>query len=386
MIRKEKKSYDLVVIGGGMSGICAAIAAARHGAEVALIHNRPVLGGNASSEIRMHICGADNHGKRPDARETGILEEILLENRYRNPQYSYSVFDAVLWEKVHFQDGLDLYLNTHYHKVNISNGHIQSIEATQLTSETTFLFTANYFVDTTGDGTLAYDAGANYMLGRESKETFNEPHAPKQADHCTMGSTLLFTTKDIGHPVPYHKPYWANTYTEEHLTHRGHGATGYNYWWIEIGGDKLSTIEDSEHIRNELVKAVYGVWDHVKKNGGHHGADNYALDWVGFLPGKRESRRIVGDYILNENDLVSAKKIFEDAIGYGGGWPMDMHVVGGLNTNLEPTEFIYLPEVYTIPYGSIYAKDVDNLYIGGRVISASHMAFGSTRIMQHVPS
>ncbi|QUI21215.1 FAD-dependent oxidoreductase [Vallitalea pronyensis] len=377
MIKKEK-SYDVVVVGGGMSGICAAIAAARHGAKVALIHNRPVLGGNASSEIRMHICGADTHGSRPHARETGILEEILLENRYRNPQYSYPVFDGVLWEKVYFQDGLDLYLNTHCHQVHVNNGHIQYIEAIQLTSETTFLMTANYFVDTTGDGTLAYDAGADYMMGREGSDVFNEPHAPHKTDPYTMGNTLLFTTKDMGHPVPFHKPFWANTYTEEDLAHRSHGATGYNYWWIELGGDKLHTIEDSETIRNELVKAVYGVWDHVK-NGGNHDADNYVLDWVGFLPGKRESRRIVGDYVLTENDLASARA-FEDAIGYGG-WPMDMHVVGGLNTQLEPTECIYLPEVYTIPYGSIYAKDIDNLYIGGRVISASHMAFGSTRVM-----
>lgn len=110
-----------------------------------------------------------------------------------------------------------------------------------------------------------------------------------------------------------------------------------------------------------------------------HGADNYVLDWIGFLPGKRESRRIVGDYVLKEQDLASAR-VFDDAIGYGG-WHMDMHVVGGINTLLEPTEYILISEVYTIPYRSIYAKDIDNLYIGGRVISASHLAFGSTRIM-----
>lgn len=377
-MNKKELTYDLVVVGGGMSGICAAIAGARNGIKVALVHNRPVLGGNASSEIRMHICGADCHGSRPNARETGILEEILLENRHHNPQYSYSVFDSILWEKVHYQEGLDLYLNTHFTKPHVSDGHIVAIEATQLTSETSYVFKSTYYADTTGDGTLAYSAGCDIMLGREAKDTFGEEHAPDEVDPYTMGSTLLFTTKDMGRPVTFQKPFWANTYTEDDLVHRGHGAHGHNYWWIEIGGQKLSTITDSETIRDELVKAVYGVWDHIK-NGGDHGADNYVLDWIGFLPGKRESRRIAGDYVLKEQDLVSSR-VFDDAIGYGG-WHMDMHVVGGINTPLEPTEYILIPEVYTIPYRSIYAKDIDNLYIGGRGISASHMAFGSTRIM-----
>lgn len=377
-MNKKSNTYDAVVVGGGMSGICAAIAAARNGVKTALIHNRPVLGGNASSEIRMHICGADCHGKRENARETGILEELLLENRYRNPQNSYSVFDTILWEKVAFQENLTLYLNTHFDSVTVEGTTIKKVHAIQLTSETEYEFCAKYFVDTTGDGTLATSAGARYMVGRESTKTYDEPHAPEKADHYTMGSTLLFSTKDLGYPVEFKKPFWANAYTEEDLAHRGHGASGHNYWWIEIGGETLNTISDSEIIRDELMKAVYGVWDHIK-NDGDHQADNYALDWVGFLPGKRESRRIIGDYILNENDLSSARP-FDDAIAYGG-WPMDMHVVGGLRTKLEPTEFIHLPEMYSVPYRSLYAKDLSNLYMGGRIISASHMAFGSTRIM-----
>jgi hypothetical protein len=373
--------YDAVIIGGGISGLCCAIAAARGGVKTALVHNRPVLGGNASSEIRMHICGADNHGHRANARETGILEELLLNNKKQNPQESYSVFDTVLWELAYLEPNLNLYLNTHMTQVfthKSLNKKIDFVEAKQLTTEKTFHFYGKFFVDTTGDGSLSALAGANYMLGREGKDIFNEPHAPEQSDTICMGNTLLFKTKDMKKPTPFIKPVWANTYTEDDLQGRDHGASGHNYWWIELGGDSLSTISDAEILRDDLLKAVYGVWDHIK-NGGEHQADNFALEWVGFLPGKRESRRIVGDYILTENDL-SACKVFEDTVAYGG-WPMDMHIPGGLKTRLEPTEFIHVPDVYGIPYRSLYASTVSNLLMGGRILSASHMAFGSTRVM-----
>lgn len=376
--KKLEKNYRFIVVGGGMSGICAAIAAARGGIKTALIHNRPVLGGNASSEVRMHICGADNHGRRIGARETGIIEEILLENKYRNPHNAYPIFDAILWEKTHFQENLDLFLNTHMTDVNVKNGRIQSVEAIQLANETDITFFGDIFCDTTGDGTLAYLAGAEYMSGREARHTYNESHAPEIADSICMGNTLLFKSIDMGHKVDFIKPNWANNYTEDDLVHRDHGASGYNYWWIELGGDDLDTISDNEIIRDELLKATYGVWDHIK-NSGYHQADNYALDWMGFLPGKRESRRVYGDYVLNENDLANTID-FDDAIAYGG-WPMDMHVPGGLKAKLEPTDFIQVPEVYQIPYRSIYSKNIENLFIGGRTISASHMAFGSIRVM-----
>lgn len=372
------KKYDIVIAGGGISGVCAAIAAARHGASVALVHNRPVLGGNASSEIRMHICGADCHGKRPDARETGILEEILLENKNRNPQWSFSIFDTILWEKCHFENNLELYLNTHMTEVSVKDYEIKKIKAVQLTTEKLLEFEAQLFIDATGDGTLAYLSGADYMSGREGKAVFEEEHAPEKSDQVTMGNTLLFRAIDAGKPVPFQKPFWANSYTEEELKLRDHGEITYGYWWIELGGEDLDTVSDGEEIRDELLKALYGVWDHIK-NKGDHKADNYVLDWVGFLPGKRESRRIIGDYVLKEQDL-RAGRIFEDAVAYGG-WPMDMHVAGGLKAKLEPTDYIHLDKPYTIPYKSLYAKDIHNLMLAGRIISASHMAFGSTRVM-----
>lgn len=121
-----------------------------------------------------------------------------------------------------------------------------------------------------------------------------------------MGNTLLFKAfkaVDFGHPVPFEKPFWANSYREEDLAYREHHEFTSGYWWIELGGEHEDVVADGEKLRDELLKAVYGVWDHIK-NSGHHNADNYVLDWVGFLPGKRESRRIAGDYILKEQDCL----------------------------------------------------------------------------------
>lgn len=373
-----EKKYDLVVVGGGISGICTALASARKGLKTALINNRPVLGGNASSEIRMHICGADYHGSKPNTRETGIIEELLLANKAVNPNNSFSILDTVLWEKTKFQENLDLYLNTHLYKAEVEEGKIKKIFCNQITTEKQFTFIAPYYADTTGDGYLGFLSGAEFMTGKESKSEFNESLAPDIYQNITMGSSLMFKAVKLDRKVPFKKPSWAKNFTEEDLKYRDHSNFDFGYWWIELGGDKLNTITDAEEIRDELLKNVFGIWDHIK-NSGHHDADNYTLDWVGFLPGKRESRRLCGDYILNENDLLKGK-IFEDAVAYGG-WPMDIHAAGGIANKEEPTKWNCDNLLYSIPYRSLYSKNISNLFIGGRAISASHVAFSSTRVM-----
>lgn len=371
--------YDVVVVGGGMSGVCAAIASARHGVKTALLQNRPCLGGNASSEIRMHICGATKHGFKKNVRETGILDEILLENKYLNPGHSFSVFDTVLWQKVTKQEGLTLYLNTHIDEVKVEEGKIIEVSGVQQTTEKQFEFLASHYIDTTGDGLLAAKAGASFMMGRESKDTYEEDNAPDVKDACTMGNSILFTTRDMGRPVPFIKPDWARTYKASDFIHRPITEVSNGYWWIELGGNSEEVIKDGEIIRDRLLEALYGIWDHIK-NSGLYEAESLTLDWIGCLPGKRESRRVLGDYVLRESDLLNNTK-FKDSVAYGG-WTMDMHCVDGMdNVGVEPTYHIETSPVYAIPYRSLYAKDLKNLYIGGRAISASHMAFGSTRVM-----
>ena len=377
--RFQEISCEFLVAGGGLSGICAALAAARKGVKTILIQDRPVLGGNASSEIRMHICGADYHMSRPNARETGILEEILLENKRRNPTMNYPIFNSVLWEKVRFQKNLSLYLNTYMAEVSCENGRIIFVDAYQMTTEKKFRFFSRLFMDATGDGTLGMKAGANYRFGREAASEFEESLAPDKEDHCTMGNSLMFQARDIGKPVRFEKPEWARTFTEEQLKHRDHKLLTSGYWWIELGGNDLNVIKDGEIIRDELQKSVFGMWDHIKNTPGHHG-ENMDLTWVGSLPGKRESRRLEGDYLLNQKDCAEGR-IFDDAVAYGG-WPMDIHTTSGLEMEDDvPTVWNQVKEVYTIPYRCLYSSNISNLFLGGRAISCTHVAFSSTRVM-----
>ena len=370
--------FEFAVIGGGISGFCAAIAAARHGVKTALIQDRPVLGGNASSEIRMHICGADRHGSVAEARETGIVEELQLKNRARNPQHSFCVQDAVLWEMAAFQENLTLFLNTTVTDVRVRDGGIQSVSAYQMTTEKKFEISADYFADCTGDGTIGFKAGAEFTVGTEGKDVYHEADAPESGSSCTMGSSVMFVARDMGKPCPFTPPDWAYRFKEEDLRYRGHSYTGSGYWWIEYGGDKLNVIDDAEKIRDELIKIVFGIWDHIKNT--DKAAENYALEWFNFLPGKRESRRLRGKYVLTEKD-VREIKFHSDDIAYGG-WKMDVHVPGGLMTpEREPTTYYETNGIYGIPYRCLYSDKCRNLWMGGRAISVSHMAYGSTRVM-----
>ena len=318
----EKRVYDTVVIGGGLAGISAAISCARLGSKVALIQDRPVLGGNSGSEIGVQIGGADHCNR--DARETGIIEEMRIEDRYRNHEKPSpmngrinSVWDGVLWDWVTRENNIDLYLNTRAKKANMKNSHlIESVLADQISTEKTFCLKGGMFIDASGDGAVAYSAGADFRMGRESKDEFGETRASEMADKYTMGSSLLFRAKDMGYPVPFKSPSWAYDFpNDEDLPFRDHSYIKNGFWWIEYGGT-LNTIKDNERIKEELLKILFGVWDHIK-NHGEHKAQNYALDWVRSIPGKRESRRFIGDYILTQNDLEE-HKLFPDRVAYGG--------------------------------------------------------------------
>lgn len=404
-LHRTVTSYDIVVVGGGLAGMCAAVAAARSGARVALVQNRPVFGGNASSEIKMHIVGANCHQSKPDLRETGILEELLLENKRRNLYASFSQFDVIMWEMVRFQPNLTSYLNTNMDDAVVEDNVIKAIICHQSTTETEIEIRGTIFVDATGHGTLGVMAGAAYRVGSEGRDEFHEPTAPEKPNTDTMGNTIMFVAADRGEPVRFVRPTWANTYSEEDLVQRPHvnevtahadggeivrPSEGSNqlpgfsnvdsgYWWIELGGDSKDIIQEAETIRDDLLKCLYGVWDHLK-NVGNHGVENYDLEWIGMVPGYRESRRLEGNYILTEND-IRANTRFDDAVAYGA-WPMDVHVRGGLRDLKEyPSHVFNFEGCYTIPYGCYCSKNIENLMMAGRDISASKMAFSSVRVM-----
>jgi len=376
-MRTSKHHVDLCIVGGGMSGLCAAIAAARHGIRTVLMHDRPVLGGNASSEIRMWICGA--HGE--NNRETGIIEEILLENAYRNPAANFSLWDSVLFEKARFQENLTLLLNTSCLDATMSGSRITAVKGWQLTTETWHEVTADYFADCSGDSILAPLTGAEFRMGREASGEFNESIEPEQADKKTMGMSCLIQAKETDHPCEFIPPTWAHRYLScDDFPNRYHALEGcQNFWWLEIGGEG-DTVHDAEINRDELLKIAFGVWDHIK----NHCKDkekfrNWDLEWLGFLPGKRESRRYVGDHIMNQNDVRSEGK-FSDIIAYGG-WSMDDHHPAGIRYPGKPTIFHEAPSPFGIPYRSLYSRNIDNLFFAGRNISVTHAAMSASRVM-----
>ncbi len=357
--------------------MCAAIAAARHGVKVALMQDRPVLGGNASSEVRMWICGA--HGE--DNRETGIIEEIELENRYRNPLRNYSLWDSVLYEKVRFEPNITLLLNCTCNSLTMDGDRITSVKGWQLTTQTWHTVEASLFADCSGDSILAPLSGAAVRVGREARAEFDEDIEPEVGDKKTMGMSCLIQARETTRPQAFIAPTWAYVYEScDDLPHRGHDILTTNFWWIELGGEQDS-IYDTEMIRDELLKVAFGVWDHVKNRCAHnaHRVDNWVLDWVGFLPGKRESRRYEGDVIMTQND-VRAEGRFEDLVAYGG-WTMDDHHPAGFDFPGEPTIFHPAPSPFGIPYRALYSRSVANLFCAGRNISVTHAAMSATRVM-----
>lgn len=375
-MRHIRHKADFCVVGGGMAGLCAAVSAARGGAEAVLVHDRPVLGGNASSEIRMWVSGAQGENNR----ETGIIEEIELENMKLNPCRNYSIWDALLYGKAKFQKNLTLLLNCSCSDLEMDASRVARIKAWQLTTETWHTVEAELFADCSGDSVMAPLSGAEFRMGREAFSEFKESISPKRADDKTMGMSCLIQAREKDGPCRFDPMPWAHEYnSDEDLPDRGHSVGGrlQNFWWLEIGGE-TDSVHGAEENRDELLKIAFGVWDHIK-NKGDHGAENWELDWVGFLPGKRESRRYVGDRILTQGDVESGGK-FPDVAAYGG-WPMDDHHPAGMRHPGAPTVFYPAPSPYGIPYRCFYSKNIENLFFAGRNISATHAAMSSTRVM-----
>lgn len=383
-MRNETVKTDITVIGGGLSGVCAAVAAARLGQTVALVQNRPVLGGNSSSEVRVWVCGATGHGINRYARESGIMGEMFVENQYRNPEGNPYMWDLIVHETVRAEKNIQLFLNTDVHEVEASGDEnereIQSVTGWMMGSERRIRFESEMFLDCTGDGLVGFMAGAKYRIGREAREEYEEEWAPEVADQITLGSTILFYTKDTGHPVRYIAPSFAKDISQTTIPLKRvirSGDSGCHYWWIEFGGEH-DAVHDNERIRDELWSVIYGIWDYIK-NSGKFDAENMTLEWVGTIPGKREYRRFIGDYVLNQNDIL-AQVPFEDRIAFGG-WSIDLHPPQGMYSTESGSKHLYTDGNYHIPFRSLYSMNVSNLMFAGRNISATHVAFGTTRVM-----
>jgi len=384
--RRKFLSTDVAVIGGGLAGVCAAVAAARNGARVILVQDRSVLGGNASSEIRVIVHGVTKLKNGFADRETGIIEEILLHNRFFNPQQSFTVWDHILYDFVVREPNIRLLLDTQAVRAHMDGDRIEAAQCWQGPSETELIIHARQFIDCSGDGLLAATAGAEYRTGREGRAEFGERFAPEEPDGWTLGMTILLSSRDMERPVKFVPPSFAIPYPgDEKHSKRGHDDRSIipfqeGFWWVEVGSD-FDIVGDYDRIRHRLMAYAYGVWDYVKNSGKYPEAANYALDWVGSVPGRRESRRFMGDYILSERDLLEHRH-FEDAVAFGG-WPLDEHNPGGIENLKDPPSFwhAHFDRVYEIPFRCLYSRNVSNLLFAGRNISVTHVALSSTRVM-----
>src|SRR5690606_36616369 len=251
---RRQITTDILIAGGGLSGVCAALAAARNGAKVVLIQDRSRLGGNASSEIRMHICGAT--ALKQVWRETGILEELMLTESVTNPQECYEMLDYVLYDKVFSEKNITLLLDTMLFDVITEGNKITMIKAYCSQTEELYEISAKFFSDCTGDGTMAAIAGAEFMRGREAQSKWGESLGHELPDDITMGNSLLFQSREHDRPMPFVAPSWARKYTFKDFVHRKISSWEYGYWWLELGGGE-DIVNDGQRIRDELMSVVF---------------------------------------------------------------------------------------------------------------------------------
>ncbi len=379
----KRLDVDLCVVGGGIAGTCCALTAARAGLAVALIQDRPVLGGNASSEVRLWVLGATAHMQNNNrwAREGGVMDEILVENAFRNPEGNAVLFDALLLEKVVDEDRITLLLNTAAVEVQKSAPDtIASVRAFNSQNSTMVDVHAPLFCDASGDGVVGFLSGAAFRMGAESRDEFGEKFAPDEEYGELLGHSIYFYSKDVGRPVRFVAPSFALKDITQIPRHRQFAADVHGpwLWWLEYGG-RRDTVHDTEEIKWELWKVVYGVWDYIKNSGEFPEAEARTLEWVGLIPGKRESRRFEGPYLLRQQDIVEQRS-HDDAVSFGG-WSIDLHPADGVYSPLPGCNQWHARGVFQIPYRCLYSRNIGNLFLAGRIISATHVAFGSTRVM-----
>ena len=386
-VRDVSLETEFVVCGGGLSGVCAALSAARHGVKVVLLQDRPMLGGNASSEIRMGILGA--HGD--ENKEAGILEELQLKNFYYNPLMRYTLWDDVLLSAVREEANITLLLNTSVNGVEMEGARIAAVKAWNGNAYTRYTVKGRFFADCTGDGILRL-SGAKFRRGRELPSEFGETYLQQGGDHRTMGNSILLQLRKTKEHHPFVPPSWAYKFTDADFAKpdeppppKGSKRVNYrrlypddnNFWWIEYGGN-LDTVGDANAIQEELKKIAYGVWAYMKNHPDGR-AKGYDLDWIGALPGKRESTRFVGPHILTQHDVLSGGH-FEDVVAYGG-WTLDDHHPDAFHRKGRISVEYGCPSPFGIPFDCLYSVNVPNLMFAGRDISCTHMGLSATRVM-----
>ncbi len=375
---EDAGKFDLVVVGGGMAGTCTAISAARLGLQVALIQNRPVLGGNNSSEIRVHLNG--NIHQPPYPRLGDVVAELDPGKRGNAQPASYYNDEKKL-RVVRAEPNIHLFLNTHAFQVEKRRDRIVAVIAKELTTSRELRFRAPLFADCTGDGTIGYLAGADWRMGRESRAETGESLAPEEPDKMTMGASVQWYSAKTDEPSPFPDCPWALEFNDESCQNALRGD------WDWESGLNNNQITEIEHIRDHTFRAIYGNWAFQKNDSKHKDKyANYKLDWVAYVAGKRESRRLLGDVILQQQHVQEFHE-FPDAF-VTTTWSIDLHYPAPKNTEhfpgMEFRTICVTPGIkpYPIPYRCLYSRNVENLFMAGRDISVTHVALGTIRVMR----
>ncbi|WZX38324.1 FAD-dependent oxidoreductase [Petrimonas sulfuriphila] len=370
--------FDLVVIGGGVAGTAAALTAARQGLKVALIQDRPVLGGNNSSEVRVHLGGRINLDPYP---KLGDVVNEIAPLRGGNAQPGDYYEDEKKLEMVNAEKNISLFLNFRAFKVEKEGTTIRTVFAKHIETAEELSFSAPLFADCTGDGTIGYLAGADFAMGRESKAEFNEPTAPEEADKMTMGSSVQWYSKEGDKSSDFPEFNYGIDFNETNAQKVTMGE------WTWETGMNFDQISDFERVRDYGMLVVYSNWSYLKnKSSFKEEYKNKYLDWVAYIAGKRESRRLIGDMVLTEQDITDFV-IYPDASAPTS-WTIDLHYPDPKNTKHFPgAEFKSIAvhktiHPYPIPYRCFYSRNVDNLFMAGRNISVTHVALGTVRVMR----
>lgn len=373
--------YDFIVVGAGIGGICAAVSAARLGLKVALVSDRAVIGGNNSSEIRVHLSSEIEMEPYP---ALGRMLREFGHTRKGNAGPPEIYEDQKKLDFIASEPNIKLF--TSYRAVAVDMEDEHTIAAVTIRSVLTgeeLSLKAPLFSDCTGDGNLGFMAGADWRMGRESRSEFGESLAPEIADSLTMGASVQWYSAEREKPTLFPEFNYGITFTEESCEKVVKGEW---HWETGLNRDQIS---EFERIRDYGMFVIYSNWSFLK----NHSADkaqyaNRELDWVAYTAGKRESRRLMGDYILKQDDVD--KQVFHEDASFTTAWHFDLHFPDKKNSQYFPNEefkastknnLIY---PYAVPYRCLYSRNIDNMFMAGRNISTTHVTLGSTRLMRTI--
>ena len=380
MVPSEAKvvKADFVVVGGGIAGMCAAVASARLGSKVVLINDRPLWGGCNSSETRVHLGG---HIEMGPYQNLGNLIKEFGPEKGGNAQPEAVYEDEKKRAFLEAEENLSLYPSYKVYAVDVTDNQIEAVYAKHIETGEEIRFEAPIFSDCTGDGTVGYLAGADYSMGREGKNVYGEPSAPEQSDKLTMGSSVQWYS--IEEPSPSHFPIfeYGLAFNEKSCERVTMGE-----WTWETGMNRHQC-DEFEYIRDYGLMVVYSNWSYLKNRLKDNEAyRNRTLGWVAYIAGKRESRRLLGDHVLTENDLINEVE-YPDA-SFTTTWSIDLHYPDPRNSEHFPGgEFKSIcvhgaVNPYAVPYRCLYSRNINNLFMAGRDISVSHIGLGTVRVMR----